>query len=128
MKCRKSGLLIGSILLVIIVIFGTQKKQSNYIKLKCMYMAYACGDCDPQYKIEDITYSDKINKEELINKEIYVKFKNKKLEKTVDSLTQKCVICYDFYFEGNLMVLPNTKQYQLMADACKVALRSNCCE
>lgn len=98
------------------------------IKAKCNYMAYACGECEPQYKVESVLSIDGIDKNKILNQDIEIVFKSPVLEK-IDSITQKCAICYDYYVQGYIFYLKEKKYYRLIADTCEVKLRfADCCK
>ncbi len=86
-------------------------------------MAYACGECEPQYKIKQVLQAGKLRESELLDQDIRVDFKSSILEKQIDRATQECAICYDYYLEGELSYLPVKKYYELEADTCIVKLR-----
>jgi hypothetical protein len=103
-----------------------EKISNTPIKIKCNYMAYACGDCYPQYKVNEILEggSEEVNK--ILNTEIIVKFEDKKMEQKLDKSTAKCVICYNFTFTGDLKhsskngtyLIAKTAEYKLKNDSC----------
>src|SRR6266498_4508249 len=101
---------------------------TNY-KLEFSYMAYACGDCYAQYKVNRILRPEKNELKDLVGTDIKVIFKEDKLEKRIDSLTGKCAICYNYYFVGTLTKKRNNSYYILSADSCNFSLRdSTCCD
>jgi hypothetical protein len=129
---KASVVIISTVLLATIVIFGIRgyrQTVSSKAKIKCWYMAYACGECWPQYRIKDVFSVSNVTKKELLNKDVRVIFKSEKLEKKIDSLTYKCVVCYDFYIEGELSYIPAKKYYEIKADTCVTKLRDKeCCK
>jgi hypothetical protein len=118
------SILAGTLLVTLFIGFKSHfQKQSRKANVKCRYMAYACGECEPQYKIVEVIKGFDLNKQKLINKDIKVVFKSSSLESKIDSLTQKCAICYDFLFYGDLSYLPVKEYYEIKVDTCTVKLR-----
>jgi hypothetical protein len=104
---KRTSLLI--IIVVIAALFGAWKaydgiyfkKDKRTVMIKCHYMAYACGDCYPQWKI-DSSFAVENGLKDLIEKDIYVNYKGKQIEESVPDSISKCIICYDLYFTGLL--------------------------
>ncbi len=103
------------------------KSIDKQVTLKCRYMAYACGDCYPQYRVDEVIIPSSGNlQEDMLKKEISVFYKAKELENHISKETSKCIICYDFYFSGELKQSAS-KGYFLEVDSAKIELRPNCC-
>jgi hypothetical protein len=118
---------------VIFYFLGSCKNilPGDKVRLKCRYMAYACGECEPQYRIEEISkvYKGKVNRAAILGKDVKVVFKSHIFEKKLDSMVAPCAICYDFYIDGDLAYLSTKGYYRLIADTCVAKLRSNdCCK
>lgn len=112
----------------IIVGFGSINEKEK-VKVKCYYMAYACGDCYANYKIKEVIEGGSEIKKKLLDRDVKVTFKSKRLENRIDTLTGKCAICYDYYIEGYLEYRPEKEYSVLEADTCTVKLRnSKCCK
>ncbi len=62
-------------------------------------MMYACGDCYPQWNIDSI-FAAENDMRELINKDVYVEYKDRNVEESLPDTIAKCLICYNFYFTG----------------------------
>lgn len=89
-------------LLVVGAFFFTSISINNEpVEIKFRYMAYACGDCYPQYRIEAIKPMDSsLNK--FLKKEVSVEFSSLEQEKAVKKQGADCMICCDFFFTGHL--------------------------
>lgn len=104
-------------------IYFEKNKQSV---IKCHYMAYACGDCYPQWNI-DSSFAVANSLKELIEKDIYVNYKGKEVEESIPDSVDKCIICYDFYFTGTLKKTLSDK-YKFEVENFKMELRfPDCC-
>jgi len=102
------------------------KKNAGTMTTKCRYMAYACGDCYPQWKI-DSGFAVENGLKDLIEKDIYVNSKGKQMEESVPDSVSKCIICYDFYFTGLLRETLSDK-HKFEANGFKMELRvKDCC-
>jgi len=100
------------------------KKNAGAMTIKCHYMAYACGDCYPQWKI-DSGFAVENGLKDLIEKDIYVNYKGKQIGEP-DSIN-KCMICYDFYFTG---LLKKTLSDKLKFEAASIQTKlrfPGCC-
>jgi hypothetical protein len=75
----------------------TNNRSSTTIT--CRYMMYACGDCYPQWNIDSI-FAAENDMRELINKDVYVEYKDRNVEESLPDTIAKCLICYNFYFTG----------------------------
>lgn len=75
------------------------KQDSVCIKLS--YMAYACGDCYPQYRIDSVLYSREIDKSFYLNKEVYVEFVAESLRKQTEAFDCSGQ-CYSYLISGIL--------------------------
>lgn len=103
-------------------------KNAN-AKLKCQYMAYACGECYARYKIVEVGNSDNFKSSELVNKDLKVEFASKEMENRLDSMVRKCAICYDFTFEGELSKSDKSSFFIMKLETYQVQLTdSSCCE
>ena len=99
--------------------------RSDYAKIKCNYMAYACGDCYPQFRIDSI-YSSTNNLLK-IDDNIHLKLKKENTFVDLESLIDRCWICYDYYVEGtvNKNIFTGTKT--MIVTKYNFILRENCC-
>ena len=102
------------------------KKNAGIVTIKCHYMAYACGDCYPQWKI-DSGFSVENGLKDLIDKDILVKYKGKQIEESIPDSVSKCMICYDFYFTG-LLKKTLSDRHKFEADTFLIKMeRPDCC-
>jgi hypothetical protein len=102
------------------------EKGKRPITLKCHYMAYACGDCYPQWRV-DSSFAIEKDLRELIGKDIYVERKGVVLEELITDSASKCMICYDFYLNGSLKRTLSNK-YKFDLDSFEMELRfKDCC-
>jgi len=102
------------------------KKNTSTITIKCQYMAYACGDCYPQWKL-DTSFAIGNSLKDLKEKDIYVNYKGKQIEESLPDTVSKCMICYDFYFTGLLKKTLSDK-YKFEADTFQIKMESpDCC-
>ena len=102
------------------------KKDKQSPVIKCHYMAYACGDCYPQWQIDSI-YAVENGMKELIGKDIFVDREGRPIEELITDSTSKCMICYDFYFTGSLKKTLSGK-FKFDTDSFKMELRfKDCC-
>lgn len=114
------------ILIGVIYYFSPKKISSEKLKIKCNYMAYACGDCYPQYLVKEILEGENKEVSKIINTEIIIEYEDSTIEKEVDKNTAKCVICYDFVFTGilkyskikGMYFIAQKVNYQLKNDSC----------
>lgn len=100
-------------------------KSVNNIRLKCIYMAYACGDCYPNHKITKIVNGP--SSIDLINKEINVEFAEKELEVKFDKEVKNCAICYDYEFFGDLEYSIFDGYYTLSIKEYNLWMDQKCC-
>ena len=89
-------------------------------------MAYACGDCYPQWRV-DSNFAVEQGLKELIGKDIHVDRKGIQIENLITDSVSKCIICYDFYFNGSLKKTLSNK-YKFEAESFQMELRfPDCC-
>jgi hypothetical protein len=131
MKSKKI-LFFGLIILTLIFcgFFGYSyipKTIDKSVIIKCRYMAYACGDCYPQYRVDEVINSlSEKTKETILKQDISVFYEKKELENSIDKQTSKCVICFNFYFTG-VLKHSKSKGYFLDVSDAKAELKPNCC-
>lgn len=120
--------------IAIALLFGAWKaydgiyfeKGKELSEIKCHYMAYACGNCYPQWQI-DSNFAVEKGLNELIGKDIYVERNEIAIEELITDSTSKCMICYDFYFTGSLKKTLSSK-YRFDAGSFQMELRfKDCC-
>jgi len=130
---KKSSLLI-IISVIVALLFGGWKvydgiyfsQNKSPLSIKCHYMAYACGDCYPQWHI-DLSFGAENDFKNLIEKELYVNYKGKEVEESLPDSVNKCIICYDFYFTG-LIKKTLSDKLKFETDSFKMKLRfPDCC-
>lgn len=118
-----------TIALVCIVPFSIygQDKSLEKVKLKLQYMAYACGDCYPEYRVVKIIEpkNDK-TANWLKGKDVNVDFSDKD-EDRIESMRGNCAICFYYEVEGalvrkdsaKLVLVPmNYKMYEKSKGCC----------
>jgi len=102
------------------------KKDAGTMTIKCRYMAYACGDCYPQWRT-DSSFAAENDLKELIEESFYVIYKGKGVDESFPDSINKCIICYDFYFTG-LMKKTLIGKYKFETDSFQVKMDSpDCC-
>ena len=102
------------------------KKDKQPTTIKFHYMAYACGDCYPQWRV-DSSFAVKKGLKELTGVDFYVNHKGRRIEELISDSVSKCMICYDFYFTGFLKKTLSNR-YKFDTDSFKMELRSkDCC-
>ncbi|WP_375562377.1 hypothetical protein ACE193_07465 [Bernardetia sp. OM2101] len=112
-------------LLFVIFIIATScsKLINENITLICSYQMYACGDCRPQFLVQDIKTNNQIIKKNLLNQDIYVAYEEGK--KDILEGIKKCMICYTFTVTGRLE--KKDDDYILLAKDIERNFHSNCC-
>lgn len=124
----------GNILLLSTLIFNGFcycTSPTYKVKVKCRYMAYACGECEPKHRIDTVlkVVEGKLDKRKVVDQDVKVIFRSSEQERRIDSQVQKCAICYDFYIDGDLKFLSLKGYYTLDVDTCIVKLRfKHCCD
>ena len=130
---KKSSLFIIAII-VVALLFGAWKayngvyfdKNKHALTIKCHYMAYACGDCYPQWRI-DSSFAVENRMKELIEKDLFVIYKGKQFEESLPDSVGRCMICYDFYFTGFLKKTMSDK-YRFEVDSFQIGTEQpDCC-
>ena len=95
------SLLLIIVLSIIAGIYLYSKDQHiGPVKAKLHYMAYACGDCYPQYNVKSIE-SSITDLPKLKNQQIHLEF-TEEMEKEINSIVEKCTICFDYDVSGVL--------------------------
>lgn len=126
----------NSLIILVVILLGAaiflylKPINKGHVTIQCKYMAYSCGTCYPQYQIKRIHSSKDCNVEDIINKDLYVVFKNKTTEKKLDKQIMKhCYICYDYFFKGDLKYFLLKKYYYMEPDTAYVQMSdSSCCD
>lgn len=97
------------------------------VSVKCMYMAYACGDCYPQYNVRDV--SPLSLKKQLLKKDIDIEFASEGQEEEFKKNVGICGICYMYDFKGHLFYSKKKKCFVIKLDDYKLKLKDKkCCE
>lgn len=89
--------------------FGERIIKKN-TTLSCHFMAYACGDCYPQYKVEKAP--GELEKK-LLGKDIMISFNSWIQEEKFLKQVERCAICYNYNLTGNLYYSNRYKCYLL---------------
>jgi len=101
------------------------RDKGEVVTVKCTYMMYACGDCQPQYNIVDVvSSSQELDSKRLIGRDIYVEFNKSSDQDLVDN--SKCIICHVFELTGTLNKEGNT--HKLYVENSNITLIPDCCE
>lgn len=90
-------------------------------------MAYACGDCYPNYKIEKVL-EPVIIMDNLIGEDIDVLFENSRIQTQFDYKTRRCKICFTYEFYGNLDYSILKSTYTLAVQEYKLNFHESCCD
>ncbi|NOQ75849.1 MAG: hypothetical protein GQ574_27840 [Crocinitomix sp.] len=123
------------LLLFLISCSGSNKEKEDWeymhkedvVEFKFQYMMYACGECFNQHNLLEVIYS-KYDYTDLLDKDFYVEFENKKEEEILDKETSKCKICYDYIYKGRVKTKKNG-EYLFEVISGEALLRDdNCCE
>lgn len=105
--------------------FSSTKIQEN-VNVECRYMAYACGDCYPQYKVKKVKPASLGTK--LTGKVIAIEFSNEKQEIEFGKQTSRCIICYNYSLSGTLYYSRKMDCYVLKLQKFKLSLPDKeCC-
>ena len=88
----------------------------------CHYMMYACGDCEPQYRVDSV---DKEELRVLVGKDVYVVRCIGSDEEDISSGIDECLICHDFTVLGR--VVRDHNGYKVIADSMRSDVRPGCC-
>jgi hypothetical protein len=87
------------ILVGCLLVFLPISINSEPVEVKFRYMAYACGNCYPQYKVYTIQPTDTLL-DDFVEKEFWVEFDSQGQEKSVMDQSERCMICCEFLFTG----------------------------
>lgn len=93
----------------------------------CRYMGYACGDCYPQYNVNEVLPSSL--KKKLIAKDIDIEFESDKQEEEFTKKISSCSICYIYNFKGDLYYSEKEDCYVVkLRDYSLKVKDGKCCE
>ena len=84
-----------------ICLVACQPNMENDIQLQCRYMAYACGDCYPQYQVEKV-FEGRAAQQELLGKDIYLEFEDEQKQREFEGLEANCAFCFLYKLRGDL--------------------------
>jgi len=108
---------------------GSDAGEESKIKITSHYIGYACGECAAKYQIKKVIGTSKDVKENLVNRDIKLIFSSKELENKIDSIVEKCAICYDYTLDGYLIYQPEKDYSIVKVDSCTVQLiNPECCK
>ena len=124
MKLKVSIALLIILIVSAVLYFKSFDASKGKVKLKCYYMAYACGDCYPQYRIDKILEGNLDTS--YLGKEISLEFEIPEKESELDNKTGRCITCYDFYLTG-LLKRSKTKGIYLLTEEAEAKLRNKSC-
>ena len=116
-------------LLVIFTLMSCNDSIKGRVGLKCIYMGYACGECEAKYKIKEIINKESALPEGIKESELKAIFKSSNHERDIDNIVKDCAICYDYYFWGSLVKSSIKDYYTITVDSVSVLINSDrCCE
>lgn len=115
------------VLLALTTLLSCRNSIKGKVGLKCVYMGYACGECEPKYKIKAIIKYDNALPEGIKESDVEVIFKTSNQERDIDNIVKDCAICYDYYFWGSLMKSSGKDYYTINVDSVRVLLRDKSC-
>lgn len=116
----------GILVVLLFLSRGFPAKQKNVL-IRCNYMAYACGDCMPQFRIKKIVNGKGLTKE-ILGRDIFLKFSNGAADARFYDSLGVCITCYDIDLQGQLVKNPFKEyQYTLVVSSYKLSLRNGCC-
>jgi len=97
------------------------------VSVSCVYMAYACGDCYPQYNVRNVKPSDVERK--ILNKDVDIEFVNKEQKDAFEKQVEACGICYIYEFKGELFYSKKKKCYVIKLREYKMTMKDKkCCD
>ncbi len=98
------------------------------VQLQLKDMAYACGDCYPNYRIDKVFFSEENSKVQAsyLNKEIYVDFVGKNIKNQLEKMTCSAT-CYTYVLYG-VLKQNGYGMLKLEATGGKISVNSKCCE
>lgn len=104
-------------------------KVAENLDFECRNMQYACGDCyEQQWRVIVLhnCYGKYAKYDSLVGTDIIVHYEKELDEKMAK---EKCnsLICYDFYFYGDLYYSPY-KGYVLEAEQSRYEIVDGCCK
>jgi hypothetical protein len=97
------------------------------VGLKCVYMGYACGECEAKYKIKKIINRELALPEGVKESDLKAIFRSSDQERDINNIVKDCAICYDYYFWGSLFKYSGKDYYTINIDSVKVLLRNDSC-
>jgi hypothetical protein len=111
----------------ILVYWGCTTKSIGEIKLRCSYMAYACGDCYTQFKVDSVLSVNDESKG-LLGQDISIYIEENGAIVPLEQKVDKCWICYDYYVSGYLEKQWFISYNKFIAKNYDLVLRSpDCC-
>lgn len=97
------------------------------VKVKCVYMAYACGDCTPQYQVIEVIKPVSL-KDKFLKQDIEIAFDDIQIENQFKKKIGNCSICYYYEFYGNMKYERKRKCYVLNIEQYNLVLKNKeCC-
>jgi hypothetical protein len=99
-------------------------KTNQDLTLKVHYIE-SCGDCPAVWKVDSVL-GELNDSFQLINKEMFVIYKGKRLESQLGKINWKCILCSDFYVKGDVKNTLSGK-YKFLAHNYNYTVNPNCC-
>jgi hypothetical protein len=99
------------------------------VSVQLSYMAYACGDCFPQYRVDKVLSSEYNDKTYLYNKEIDVQFVGENLNQQIEELDKLgCSgTCYIYTLSG-VLKRNGFGMFKLEAFDGQIDVDKDCCD
>jgi hypothetical protein len=122
----KKLFLLFAIFIVGLIYFLIENSYSvEDIVVKSRYMFYACGDCYPQYNIEEVVNS-KIQLSKIIGQDFDIEFEDVKIQDSFESSSRKCQFCTKYLFEGDLNYSILKRHYILNVRKYNLIINKSC--
>ncbi len=101
------------VLFAMIILLGCKNSMKGKVGLKCVYMGYACGECEAKYKIKKILSHEYALPEGIKESDLEAIFLNRPIRKGILTISLKTVLFVTtIIFEGSLVkVLRKTLLY-----------------
>ena len=104
-----------------------QTSIKGKVELQCVYLGYACGECEAKYKIKKIINHEYALPEGINESDLKVVFTSSNQVRDIDNIVKGCAICYDYYFWGSLVKRSGNDYFTMNIDSVNVMLRDDSC-
>ena len=121
-------LLVAAISVVAAFYFNSRTRLiQKDVEVKTVYMAYACGECYPQYSVIQVQPASL--KKELHQQDIDIEFKDKKQADMFEEKVGLCARCFVYDFKGDLYYSGKKDCYVIKLSEYHLKLTDKeCCE